>query len=50
MRQVTEEEVKLQLDRMKNKKATGPDEFPIEVVKSLGATGVSRMTAVLRDD
>ena len=46
---VTEEEVKTQLDRMKNKKATGPDEFPIEVVKKLGGTGIAWMTAVMQD-
>ena len=45
-------EVKIQLEKMKNRKATGPDEFPIEVVKvvkSLGQTGLTWMTAVLQD-
>ena len=49
MRQITEEEVVKQMEKMKNRKATGPDEFPIEAVKSLGQTGISWMTAVLQD-
>ena len=34
---------------LKNRKATGLDEFPIEVVKSLGQTGIFWLTAVLQD-
>ena len=49
MRPISESEVKIQLEKMKNRKATGPDEFPIEVVKSLGQTGLAWMTAVLQD-
>ena len=49
MRLISESEVKIQLEKMKNRKATGPDEFPIEVVKSLGQTGLTWMTAVLQD-
>ena len=40
MRPITEEEVVAQLEKMKNRKGNGPDEFPIEVVKSLGQTGI----------
>ena len=46
---ISEEEVKTQLEKMKKGKAAGPDEFPIEIVKRLGDTGVSWMTSVLRD-
>ena len=46
--QVTEEEVKKQLEKMKTGKATGPDAFPIELVKSLGNDGISWMTSVMR--
>ena len=35
---------------MKNRKATGPDEFPIEVVKSLGQTGLTWMTADVQEN
>jgi hypothetical protein len=49
MRLISESEVKIQLEKMKNRKPTGPDEFPIEVVKSLGQTGLTWMTAVLQD-
>ena len=48
-RLVSEVEVKTQLEKMKNRMATGPDEFPLEVVKSLGQTGTAWMTAVLQD-
>ena len=34
---------------MKIRKATGPDEFPIELVKSLGQTGTFWLTAVLQE-
>ena len=36
MRPINEEEVVTKLEKMKNRKATEPDECPIEVVKSLG--------------
>jgi len=37
------------LEKMKNRKATGSDEFPLEVVKSLGQIGRFWVTAVLQD-
>jgi hypothetical protein len=46
---VTEIEIKKQLDKMKNKKAMGPDEFPIEVIRKLGDIGLKSITTVLRD-
>ena len=47
--EVTQEEVKKQMEKMKTGKATGPDAFPIEIVKRLGDEGISWMTAVMRD-
>jgi len=46
--QITREEVKKQLEKMKNGKAAGPDEFPIEIVKKLGDLCLDWITAVLR--
>jgi hypothetical protein len=34
---------------MKSRKATGPDEVPIEIVKNLGDLGIDWMTTVLQD-
>ena len=48
-RLISEVEVKAQLEKMKNRKATGPDELPIEVVNSLGQTGIAWITAVLHN-
>ena len=49
MRLISKSEVKTQLAKIKNRKATGPDVFPIEVVKSLGQIGLAWMIAVLQD-
>lgn len=49
MQVIKEKEVKRQLDRTKKKKATGPEEFPIEVVRNLGNAGIAWMRAVLQD-
>ena len=50
MRLISKSEVKIHLEKMKNRKATGQDVFPIEVVmKSLGLRGLGWMTAVLQD-
>jgi len=49
MRPKTEEEVVSQLEKMKSRKANGLDEFPIEVAKSLGQTGIFWLTIVLQN-
>jgi len=46
---ITREEVKKQLEKMKNGKAAGPDEFSMEIVKKLGDLGLDCITAVLRE-
>jgi len=38
--QITREEVKKQLEKMKNGKAAGPDDFSMEIVKKLGYLGL----------
>ena len=47
--EVTFEEVKKQSDKMGNKKATGPDELPIEVIKLMKQSGLEWMTAMLKE-
>jgi hypothetical protein len=39
-KEVTTVEVKRDLKKMKNNKATGPDERPVEVLKFLGEVGI----------
>lgn len=46
---ITEEEVRVQLDKMASNKARGPDDIPIEVVKMMKDAGVSWMTSCLRE-
>jgi len=41
---ITREEVKESLRKMKNGKAVGPDNIPVEVWKSLGEDGVAWLT------
>ena len=40
MRRISESEVKKALNRMKSRKAVGPDGIPIEVWRCLGEVGV----------
>jgi len=47
--QITREEIKKQLEKMKNGKAAGPYEFPMEIVKKLGDLGLDWITAVLKE-
>ena len=47
--EVTQEEVKRQLDKMANNKATGPDELPIEVLKLLKKDGLEWITSMLAE-
>jgi exonuclease III len=49
IREVTLEEVKRQLDKMANNKATGPDELPIEVIKLMKETGLEWITSMLAE-
>ena len=46
---MTRDEVKSQLERMKRRKATGPDEFPVEVLKRLGDPRLDWITEVLQE-
>ena len=46
MRRVQMQDVKEALRKMKLKKATGPDEIPIEVWKSLGERGIKWLTSL----
>ena len=45
--EISSSEVKQQLERMKNNKATGPDELPIDLVKLLKENGINWMTECL---
>ena len=47
--EISETEVKIQPEKMKAHKATGPDQLPIEVVKLLKKRGISWMTACLNN-
>ncbi|XP_046862565.1 uncharacterized protein LOC124456072 [Xenia sp. Carnegie-2017] len=47
--EITEDEVRRQLKKMKNNKARGPDELPIELGKKLGNTGTEWMTSCCRE-
>ncbi|XP_046862544.1 uncharacterized protein LOC124456042 [Xenia sp. Carnegie-2017] len=47
--EITEDEVRRQLKKMKNNKARGPDELLIELVKKLGNTGTEWMTSCCRE-
>jgi len=46
---ITRDEIKKQLEKIKNGKAAAPDEFPMEIVKKLGDLGLDWITAVLRE-
>ncbi len=45
-RRFSKEEVKEVVRKMKNKKAVGPDEIPVEVWKCLGAKGIEWLTSL----
>ena len=45
--QITSAEIEMALRNMKNEKATGPDNLPVEVWKSLGRTGVNCLKEAL---
>ncbi|XP_046863365.1 uncharacterized protein LOC124457122 [Xenia sp. Carnegie-2017] len=47
--EILEDEVRRQLKKMKNNKARGPDELPIELVKKLGNTETEWMTSCFRE-
>jgi hypothetical protein len=46
IQEVTSAEIKEQLEKMANNKATGPDELPIEVIKLMKQTGVEWITSM----
>ena len=45
--EITSAEIEMALRNMKNGKATGPDNLPVEVWKSLGITGVNFLKEAL---
>lgn len=47
-REVTREEVAKAVKRMKNARATGPDQIPVEAWKSLGDAGIDKLTELMK--
>jgi hypothetical protein len=47
-KEVTKVEVERALKKMKNNKATGPDEIPVEVWKCLGEVGIDKLTELMQ--
>ena len=45
--EITSAEIEMALRNMNNRKATGPDNLPVEVWKSLGRTGVNFLKEAL---
>ena len=45
--EITSADIEMALRNMKNGKATGPDNLPVEVWKSLGRTGVNFLKEAL---
>ena len=48
IREITSAEIEMALRNMKNGKATGPDNLPVEVWKSLGRTEVNFLKEALK--
>ena len=44
MQRITEDEVKIAMKKMKNGKAVGPDDIPVEAWRSLGDMAVRFLT------
>jgi len=44
MRRISESEIKEALERMKSRKAVGPDRIPIEIWRCIGEMGVRWLT------
>jgi exonuclease III len=47
-KEVTREEVEKAVSKMKNNKATGPDEIPVEAWKCLGKLGIDKLTELMQ--
>ena len=44
---ITEEEIRKQLDKVKNRKANGPDNLPIELWKLVGDAGIESLETTI---
>ena len=49
MPRITEEEIRKQLDKLKNRKANGPDNLPIELWKLVGDAGIESLETTMNE-